>query len=63
MKVCEQYKLETIILKQHEDRNDFYFVVHVLWKTTKLSFSRSVSKDNDGSKCGQLIAFPHEVIV
>ena len=39
-----------------------YFVVHVLQKTTKLNFWRSVFYKDDNGKV-QLVAFPREVIV
>ena len=49
LKVREHEKLEALFLKLHEDWNDLYSNVHVLHKTPKLRFSRSVSKD-DGRK-------------
>ena len=44
--MCEYKNLEALFLKMHEDLNDFYSNVHVLYKTRELRFSRSVSKDN-----------------
>ena len=49
LKVCEYENLEALLLKLHEDWNDFYSNVHVLYKTRELRFSRSVSTD-DGRK-------------
>ena len=36
MKVCESKKLEVLLLKAHEDRNEIYSIANVLYKTTKL---------------------------
>ena len=44
----EYEKLEALCLKLHEDYNDSYSNAHVLYKTPKLRFSRSVSKDDGG---------------
>ena len=46
--MCEYENLEALFLKLREDRNDLYSNVHVLYKTRKLRFSRSVSKDDGG---------------
>ena len=45
----EYENLEALFLKLHEDWNDFYSNVHVLYKTLELRFSCSVSED-DGRK-------------
>ena len=34
--------LEAIIFEPHEDRNDLYSFIHVLYNTTELHVSRSV---------------------
>ena len=44
LKACEYEKLEALFLKLHEDWNDSYSNVQVLYKTPELRFSRSVSK-------------------
>ena len=46
LKVCEYEKLEALFLKLHQDGNDSYSDVHILYKTPELTFSRSVSKDD-----------------
>ena len=48
MKVCEYENLEALFSKLHEDWNDLYSNVHVLYKTQELRFSRSVSIDDGG---------------
>ena len=48
LKVCEYENLEALFLKLHENRNDLYSYVYVLYKTRELRFSRSVSKDDGG---------------
>ena len=52
---CEYEKLEALFLKLHEDGNDSYSNVHVLYKTPELRFSRSVSKDDGGKVAGGCI--------
>ena len=48
LKVCGYEKSEALFLKLHEDWNDAYSIVHVLYKTPELRFSHSVSKDDGG---------------
>ena len=54
--MCEYENLEALFLKLHEDRNDLYSNVYVLYKTRELRFSRSVSKD-DGGKVTRWLHF------
>ena len=46
--MCEYENLEDLFSKLHEDGNDLYSNIHVLYKTQELRFSRSVSRDDGG---------------
>ena len=54
MKACEYENLEALFSKLHEDWNDLYSNVRVLYKTRELRFSRSVSKDDGGKVARRL---------
>ena len=53
-------EMENLIWNPHENRNNSCFVVYVLSKTTKLSFSHFRFIEDDG-KMASWVAFPHEV--
>ena len=44
--MCVYEKLEALFLKLHEDWNDSYSSILILYKTPKLRFSHYVSEDN-----------------
>ena len=47
LKLCEQRKIKTLILKPHGDWNDSCFVVHVLWKQQNWAFQVLFTKEDD----------------
>ena len=57
MKLCEHEKLETIILKPHDDWNDSCFVVHVIWKPTKLRWLDGCIPTWSHCTCNQVYCF------
>ena len=61
--MCEHKKIEILIFKLQEERDNLCFVAHVLQKTTKVNFFASSVFQRKQWKGARLVVFPREVVV